>query len=229
MSFNWDDCEVSQGWQRRIAAKMAAAGITGATMGSIIGMLRQAPPVQYAVGTAASCAFCMSFFSVVQETARRGRCRGDPWNSALAGATAGTVLVGIHQGSRSKGVSAGLYCALAAAAVHAVDDRFHMTMWLRPVPEAERIAAEAAAAAAAAERRASDEAHVPSWWERILPIRKMSDQEWDDYQEKKTTAFRERVQAAKAGGLPKLVEQHREQQGSPQEPQTKSLLHDTGR
>lgn len=68
----------------------------------------------------------------------------------------------VAEGSRSKGVSAGLYCALAAAAVHAVDDRFHMTMWLRPVPEAERIAAEAAAAAAAAERRASDGEH-PLW------------------------------------------------------------------
>ncbi len=32
----------------------------------------------------------------------------------------------------------------------------------------------------------------PAWWEAWLPLHKMSDQEWEEYQEQKAEAFRQR-------------------------------------
>jgi hypothetical protein len=48
------------------------------------------------------------------------------------------------ENNRLKAANAGLYAAAAAAAVHAADNRWHMSMWLRPVTQEELIAAAAA-------------------------------------------------------------------------------------
>ena len=39
---------------------------------------------------------------------------------------------------------------------------------------------------------ASTGEHVPPWWERWLPLRRMSDEEWRDYQYNKKHGFQER-------------------------------------
>ncbi len=64
----------------------------------------------------------------------------------------------VAEGDKRKGSSAGLYCAVAAAAAHAADERFHLSTWLRPVTEEER-AAVAAAAAARAQQAKNGERH----------------------------------------------------------------------
>lgn len=46
------------------------------------------------------------------------------------------------ENNRLKAANAGLYAAAAAAAVHAADSRWHMSTWLRPVTEEDRMAAE---------------------------------------------------------------------------------------
>lgn len=205
----WESCDISQGWERRIAAKSGAAGVVGAAAGSIAAVLRQAPLLRFSLGTGASCAFCLGCFGGLQETARRLRCKDDPWNSAIGGAATAFCLVGIQQNNRLKAANAGLYAAAAAAAVHAADNRWHMSMWLRPVTQEELIAA-----AAANERQRLHEQEVPrvqAWWEAYMPVRKMSDWEWEDYQQRKAESFKARVKAATSGGLPVVVENQRQQ------------------
>lgn len=206
---SWQECDVSRGWERRITAKSAAAGITGAAVGSILAVLRQAPLLRSSFGTGASCAFCMACFGGLQETARTLRCKDDPWNSAAGGGLSALFLVGIQQNHRLKAANAGLYAAVTAAAVHAADNRWHMSIWLKPVTEEERVAA-----AAAAEQRRSHEQEVPrvpARWESWIPIRKMSDWEWEDYQHRKAESFKARVQAATSGGLPVIAEKQKQE------------------
>lgn len=81
---------------------------------------------------------------------------------------------------------------------------------------------EAAAAAAASpllETGGEEGRRWLEWASSYLPIRKMSDEEWEEYQRKQEQAQQRRVQAALEGGLPAILERkHANGQEQQQEP-----------
>lgn len=205
-----EGCPLSRGWEKRIGAKTAVAGAAGTLTGSVLAILRQASLMQYSIGMGASMAFCIGVYGSLVEVMRRLRCKDDTLNSIVAGSAAAYTLVGIHQGDRRKATAAAIYCGAAAGLAHAADSYFGVSQMLRPQTQAEAAAAAAAEQRAAEPYRGLQEGEVPPWWERWLPIRRMSEDEWQQHQHEKQHGFKQRVDAVVDGGLPVMLERERQ-------------------
>ncbi|KAL4427821.1 hypothetical protein ABPG75_001910 [Micractinium tetrahymenae] len=227
-------CKETSGWEDRIAAKLIVAGSAGAAVGSVLSVLQQQPLVRFTAASTASFLMLAGCFSVVQEASRLVRCRDSPANSVLAGAAAGALLYKTHGRSGAPGA---VICAALGGAVHLLADKIQVAGGfaqllvsmdlLDPPPQPAQPPAEAeqqqsshtsrsgraeGAAAAAAAGQAGQPPAARPWWHKYLPIKKMSDEEWERYKSQQDAAQRKRIEAALAGGLPVMVDRQRQQQ-----------------
>ncbi|PRW56707.1 mitochondrial import inner membrane translocase subunit tim17 [Chlorella sorokiniana] len=235
-------CKEAAGWDGRIASKLMVAGGVGAVVGSVLSVVQQQPLVRFTAASTASFLMLTGCFSVVQEGSRLVRCRDSPLNSVLGGAATGALLFASHgqPGARGAVICAAIggVAHLAAARVEAAGGLQQLLIavdLLDPPPPpppgspeaaAAEAAAQAAAAAAAAQAAApgaagaaaaAQQGEARPWWHQYLPLRRMSDQEFEDYKAKQDDVQRKRIEAALAGGLPVMVDRAR--QDEQQQPQ----------
>lgn len=237
MPLLWDKtrCKEAAGWDDRIASKLMVAGGVGATVGSVLSVVQQQPLVRFTALSTASFLMLTGCFSVVQEASRLLRCRDSPLNSVLGGAATGALLFKSHGQPGARGA---IICAaiggvahLAAARVEAAGGLQQLLISMdlldpppppppgSPEAAAAQAAAQAAAATAAAAAAAQQQAEqARPWWHQYMPLRRMSDQEFEEYKAKQDDAQRKRIEAALAGGLPVMVDRAR-QEGQEQQQQ----------
>ncbi|KAK9820430.1 hypothetical protein WJX72_010293 [[Myrmecia] bisecta] len=176
-------CTASDGWSERFLTKTLAAAGLGAVAGSILAVLQRAPMLHHTVGTAASCAVCIGCFSALQETTRLLRCEDSAANSIIGGAGAAYLLTYTTRG-RGPAINAGFWCGVAGGVAHK----------LELDPSEQQHSSQGAAGAYASS--------VLGKLSALMPLRKMSNQEWEEYQERKQALFKARVEKTMMGALP---------------------------
>ncbi|KAL4442039.1 hypothetical protein ABPG77_011300 [Micractinium sp. CCAP 211/92] len=216
-------CKETAGWEDRIAAKLIVAGTSGAAVGSVLAVLQQRSLIGFTAASTASFLMLAGCFSVVQETSRLVRCRDSPTNSVLAGAATGALLYKTHGRSAAPGA---VICAALGGAAHLLAGRIEAAGGfaqllvsldlLDPPPqppakaEQPHSSSSAEAGAAAAAGQAGGQPSSRPWWHDYLPIKRMSDEEWEQYKSQQDDVQRKRIEAALAGGLPVMVDRQRQ-------------------
>ncbi|KAK9846616.1 hypothetical protein WJX81_007679 [Elliptochloris bilobata] len=212
-------CPAAAGWPDRILSKTGWAASAGAVAGAVMSILHHKPTLPHAAGTAVSCGVAMSLFSVLQEAVRALRCEAGPANSVVAGAASSYLLVSTYRGRRAA-VPVAVWCGAGAGLLHFAGDRIDASarlrctlVWLNLLDDAEL-------------RERMKHSHggrrpntqVELGWRRWLPIRHLTDEEWEAYQQRKSESLRERVRAAREGGLPAVLNMEDPSSGQPQTP-----------
>ncbi|KAK9812359.1 hypothetical protein WJX73_005130 [Symbiochloris irregularis] len=186
-------CPAAAGWQERIVQKTASAGVFGAVGGALLSVSQQAPLLRFSATTAASCTFCMACFSVLVEGVRLLRCQDSPANSILAGGLTGYGLTAVHRGAARAG-PASVWWAAAGGLAHVASDSAMahggfqglLTRHLLLDPP-EGVPQEVV------------ESEPWDWLAWVPFLRKMSDDDWEAYQQKQQGAMSQRYSAVTDG------------------------------
>ncbi|GAB4818017.1 hypothetical protein N2152v2_005063 [Parachlorella kessleri] len=165
------------------------------------------------------------------ETARFLRGVDSVANSVAAGAGTGALLFKLHGGHPVKGAAV---CAALGGAASWAGRKVDFSHGLRGVlvsmdlldadsPQQKASAQQAtaaAAAAAAAGREDGAENDAPSSWfdwvAPLLPVKKFTDEEWEEYKRSQDEMQRKRIEVALEGGLPVMVDRKQQLQPQPQ-------------
>ncbi|BDA42085.1 hypothetical protein COCOBI_02-8860 [Coccomyxa sp. Obi] len=215
-------CPLAAGWQQRLASKVLLAAGLGSAAGAVLAILERKPMLPHIRGTAASAAICLSFFGVLQEGMRIMRCHDSSINSIVAGGAASYILVSLQSG-RQKAVPAALYCSLGAGGLHWLTQRYDWGTFTRRMlvrvdllddEELQREMNQPKLPYAPEMKRDMERPKLPYapgkkedlGWRKHLPIRKLTEEEWEEYQRVRKQRFTDRVKAAQAGGIAGILE-----------------------
>jgi len=144
-------------------------------------------------------------FAAVQESSRRVRCTDSPLNSALGGAATGALLFASHGAAPPRGA---VICATLGAGAHWAYDKLDMdhsvrsglVAWGMLDPAALPPRKPPPPASTSEKEGSGSDASGTSWMEWVrpyLPLRKMTDAEWEAHQAKQDAA--KQAAAALAG------------------------------
>ncbi|CAL8461605.1 g1136 [Coccomyxa elongata] len=208
-------CPLAAGWQQRLASKVLLAAGLGSAAGAVLAILERKPMLPHIRRTASSAAICLGFFGVLQEGMRIVRCHDSSINSIVAGGAASYILVSLQSG-RQKAVPAALYCSLGAGGLHWLSQWYDWgTFTRRMLVRVDLLDDEEV-------KREIDRPKLPYspgrkedlGWRRHLPIRKLTEEEWKDYQRVRKQRFKDRVKAAQAGGIAGILEGQQDAENS---------------
>lgn len=207
MPWQGTNCPLAVGWQQRLTSKVLLAAGLGSAAGAVLAILERKPMLPHIRATAASAAICLGFFGVLQESMQIVRCHDSSINSIVAGGAASYILVSLQSG-RQKAVPAALYCSLGAGGLHLLSQRYDWGAFTRrTLVRVDLLDDEEL-------KREMERPKLPYspgkkedlGWRRHLPIRKLTEEEWEEYQRVRKQRFKDRVKAAQAGGIAGILE-----------------------
>lgn len=216
MPLGHTNCPVIDGWQGRLQAKIAAAGVGGTLAGAVLAVLQQKQLLASSLGTAASCMICVGGFAVCQETSRLLRCEDSPANSVVAGAASGALLLGLQRGKNAS-LPAAIVCGSAAGIAHILDERLQpvylFQRWLvdNDLMDKSVLYQQPPTRAPVHQVPARDSSPIPTstgnTWGDTFGIKHLSDAEMIEYERQKKEKFNKRLVKAGLGPDERMVQQ----------------------
>jgi len=163
-----------EGWERRVGGRCILGGVLGGVSGVLYATLSCRPKLSTAALVGANFAISSGLYSSLQESFRMMTCQESPMNSIFAGGCAG-YLLGLAQYGKSRlPVAAACGFALLGGLTHCLDDAgfgakrgFSKLLQTFDLIEKDAISDPDVVASEA-----------PPWFERWLPLRKLTDEEY---------------------------------------------------
>lgn len=171
--------EENAGWEDRLRAKAVAGSVAGIGAGLVLSATRHRPVLSTTALTGINVAVASGVFGLFQETFRMLTCRDSPLNSVFAGGCAG-YLLGFIQHGRGKGppVASFTFAALGGVCHHLDDRGFNPAPAVRGLLESLDLI-DGGCRPAENQSRQGDDGGL-KWFERWLPIRKLTEEEYDN-------------------------------------------------
>lgn len=169
------------GWEGRVKGKAAAGAACGIVGGLVLSAVRHRPPLSTTLHTGVNVAIASGLFASLQEAFRMATCQDSILNSIYAGGCSG-YLLGLLQHGRGKGpaVSSFVFASLGGLC-HFLDDRgVRVGPAARSVLETLDLMEKNPDQGAGAS--GSGQESEMKWFERWLPIRKLTEEEYENVQ-----------------------------------------------
>jgi hypothetical protein len=170
--------EEAAGWEDRVKLKAISGSAVGAFAGLVLSVVRHRPVMSTTLFTALSTGTATCVFGGFQEGFRMLTCKESPVNSVFAGCCAGYML-GLLQHGRGKGppVAAATFAALGGLCHHLDDRGISASDMARSVLQALDLLDPVGGDDSASVVAADDDGDA-KWFERWLPIRKLTEEEF---------------------------------------------------
>lgn len=165
-------------------------------------------PIQLYTSTCTTHVSTTPHTAAFQELSRRARCTHSPLNSAVGGAATGALLFAAHGAAPPRGA---VICGTAGAALHWAGQKIDFQHSFPSLLAAWGLLDESAVPPPRPQaKKNTGEVDIdtsPAWWRRVrtyMPFRKMSDEEWEEYQRKKKEEMERERRAALQGSSARI-------------------------